>query len=415
MSGPEIDTLEGDGYAETSQYAAHLDRGWSMLDRGDHSAARRSAQHAQKLRPEAPDPAVLLAAVSLAEGEAEESVRWYERAQELDPEYLEPFAAAAHVMLFDLQDPERALSYCDQALSLASADPLERIDLELLAAECKLLSERVGEARTQLSAIDGLDTIEAALLADGDAADGALSRLLGAQDDALDDEELQDVVHKAMQLALRLARLWLDLREPDGALAWLSRLTTRYPNDADAWYLLSEAETVAGNGHAAACAALQSLQLDLSWELPEWVPEPTALHKEILEFLRHSDHAEIKRTVHTARTFVVVVHDTPAVELVLEGLDPRVPALVLVSRATPDGAPEPTGLAVYRRNIARMCDGQPRFARELGECIETEFSTFAEGVAQHESELAAARASLADPGAKKTRKTRTRKRPATDA
>lgn len=390
-----------------------------MLDRGDHSAARRSAQHAQKLRPEAPDPAVLLAAVSLAEGEAEESVRWYERAQELDPDYLEPFAAAAHVMLFDLRDPERALVYCDQALSLAHADPLERIDLELLAAECKLLSERVVDARNQLSAIDGLDAIETALLADGDDASGALSRLLGSHDDALDDEDLQDVVHKVLQLALRLARLWLDLREPEGALAWLTRLTTRFPAEADAWYLLSEAETLAGRGRAAACAALQSLQLDLQWDLPPWVPEPADLHKEILEHLRTSEHPEIQRTVHTAGTFVVLVHDAPAVELVLEGLDPRVPALVLVARPSPDTPAEPTGLAVYRRNIARLCDGQSRFARELADCIETEFSTFAEGLAQSEASTnsaACVAAAAADTGTakKKTRKTRTRKRKPAD-
>ena len=41
----------------------------SLLDRGDFQHARNSARQALELRPEVPDAAMLLAAVSLAEGD----------------------------------------------------------------------------------------------------------------------------------------------------------------------------------------------------------------------------------------------------------------------------------------------------------------------------------------------------------
>ncbi|MEE9386946.1 MAG: tetratricopeptide repeat protein [Nannocystaceae bacterium] len=415
MTGHDLEVLGGEGYAETSQYAAHLDRGWSMLDRGDHMAARRSAQHAQQLRPESPDAAVLLAAVSLAEGEAEESVRWYERAQELDPDYVEPYAAAAHVVLFDLRDPARALAFCDHALSLAGSDPLERIDLELLATECKLLSEQGQEARRQLQGIQGLDVVEAALLSEGDDVGEAIGQLLGGmQEDGLDDEERAETIQKALQLALRLARLWLDLNEPDGALPWLRRIVKRFPADSDAWYLLSEAETMGGDGRTSACAALQSLQLDMQWELPDWVPPPPDLHRRVVELLRDSVDNELTKTMEAGGTFVVLIHETPAVELVLEGLDPRAPVLALATRPPSDPGkqapatlrPELTGIAVYRRNLARICDGEARFDQELRGAVDDELTAFSDSLATFHAEP---NEGLSVPGPASSPRCRTRK------
>jgi tetratricopeptide (TPR) repeat protein len=105
MSIGDSEDLDDAGFGETSRYAAHLDRGWSLLDRAEFEAARQSATHAQRLRPDAPDAAVLLGAIALAEGDAGESLRCYDQAIELDPDYFEPYAAAAQVALFDLGDP----------------------------------------------------------------------------------------------------------------------------------------------------------------------------------------------------------------------------------------------------------------------------------------------------------------------
>src|SRR5690606_5863305 len=124
------------GFGETSRYAAHLDRGWSLLDRADYEAARQSALQAQRIRPDAPDAAVLLGAIALAEGDPVESLRWYDQAIELDPDYFEPYAAAAQIALFDLGDAARALQFCDDGLGVEAVSAIDALDLELLGAEC---------------------------------------------------------------------------------------------------------------------------------------------------------------------------------------------------------------------------------------------------------------------------------------
>ena len=86
MKGRDAEEPEDFGYGEASRYAAHLDRGWAMLDRGDPAAARTSAEHAQEARPNDPDAAVLLGAVALAESDPYESLRYYDKVIELDPE-----------------------------------------------------------------------------------------------------------------------------------------------------------------------------------------------------------------------------------------------------------------------------------------------------------------------------------------
>ena len=187
----EPEELEDNGFGETSRYAAHLDRGWSLLDRGDLGAARTSAEQARELRPEAPDAAVLLGAIALADRNPQESLRWYDAAVELDPEYLEPYAAAAQVCLFDLGAHEQALRYCEEALELEHREPFETLDLQLLAAEAQLALGRFEAARARLAGVDETDNLCAALehgledadtdtVADDEATESAVAFLWGA-------------------------------------------------------------------------------------------------------------------------------------------------------------------------------------------------------------------------------------------
>ena len=129
MSIGDGEDLDDSGFGETSRYAAHLDRGWSLLDRADYEAARQSALQAQRIRSDAPDAAVLLGAIALAEGDPVESLRWYDQAIELDPDYFEPYAAAAQIALFDLGDAARALQFCDDGLGVESVSAIDALDL----------------------------------------------------------------------------------------------------------------------------------------------------------------------------------------------------------------------------------------------------------------------------------------------
>jgi tetratricopeptide (TPR) repeat protein len=384
----------GDGWGENSRYAAHLDRGWSLLDQGQLEAARASAEHARELKPDAPDAEVLIGAVALAEGDAVAALQAYERAIEADPEYLEPYVAAAQVCLFDLGEPERALALADEALELDPVGPIEALDLGLLATEAELVLDRRADAEHRMDALEGLPVLRAALdhdPEDGDAnrdpeaaEDPALADALhflyrDAEGEPLEDEEQTDVRQRLLQLVLRASRLWIDLGKPSHALPLLRQTSQRFPGEPDAWYALNEAELAAGDPRRAIQAAVQVHRLDAHLAEAPQSPSPADLHRQVVEVLQSCEDLVLTRHLQAAAPLVVLVHEMPSLELVLEGVDPRVPALALATRA-PDEAPERppilTGLAVYRRNLARFARDEEQAADEVRYAVLDELAAF---------------------------------------
>ncbi|MCA9637094.1 MAG: metallopeptidase family protein [Myxococcales bacterium] len=379
----EHDDSGDEGFGENSRYAAHLDRGWSLLDRADYSAARQSARHAQRLRPDAPDAPVLLGAIALAEGDAEESLRCYESAIEIDPEYLEPYLAAAQVALFDLGDAGRALQICDEALELEGISAFDTVDLGLLSAECQLSLGQVDAARDRLTAVAGHGLIEAAVrgdLAEREAAgaEHVLNELVEDEDgEPLDDEERDAQQTRLLHLCLRLGRLWLDAGLPDEALPLLRSLVERYADNADAWHLLSEAEYQHGDPRAACHAALRVYRLDSQLAVPKWLPNPAQLHRKVVQILTECPDSALRELGQRRVALVVLVHEMPSMELVLEGVDPRVTALALASRGPQEGASAHlTGIAIYRRNIMRLARSPELFDQELRFAVLEELAVF---------------------------------------
>jgi len=401
------------GFGEASRYAAHLDRGWAMLDRGDPAAARTSAEHAQEARPDDPDAAVLLGAIALAEGDPDGSLRAYERAIELDPEYLEPHTAAAQVCLYDLDDPARGLRYCLDALEVDVLSPFESIDVHLVAAECELAAQAGAEARRRLATLDGEpvlmsalrlgarpDLLEEAAPEDPDDVDAVAAAYLNqdADGDALDEEERVDRIGRALQLAFRLVRMRLDLDDLEAAAITLDELLRWYPAEPDAWYLSSEANHRRGLLSQACVAAIKTLELDHEQEVPEWVPSFAQVHRRTIELLKACSEPAIVALVDTGQPITVMVRDAPAPELIMEGVDPRVGALALAGRPMPEmpgeageageaeglelgdlelGTPlQLTGLAVYRRNLSRFVRNAEHFDQELRLAILDELSAF---------------------------------------
>jgi tetratricopeptide (TPR) repeat protein len=444
MSIGDGEEMDDAGFGETSRYAAHLDRGWSLLDRSEFEAARQSANHAQRIRPDAPDAAVLLGAIALAEGDAGESLRWYDQAIELDPDYFEPYAAAAQVALFDLGDATRALHYCDDALELEAVSAIDAMDLELLGAECLISLGRDDEARTRLdtlrehplftailtpptgapdvvsaspdddpdeggvqveepreaparrsrtrsarvreevpddaAAAAEAEAVEAAEAEDED--EDALAELSEDENgEPLDEEERSAQVQRVLQFALRLSRLWLDLGSADGALPLLRGAVERFPSNADAWHLVSEAEFLSGDARAACHAALRVYRLDAQHQAPKWLPSPAQLHRKVVHILSTCTDEALRELGQRRAALVLLVHDVPSLELVLEGVDPRIPAIVLATRGghhdyEDDRRPELTGLAVYRRNVMRMARTPEQFDQELRFAVLEELANF---------------------------------------
>jgi tetratricopeptide (TPR) repeat protein len=367
-----------EGFGEASRYTAHLDRGWSLLDRGDLQQARNSAHQAMKIRPEVPDGAMLMAAISLAEADPEGSLEWYERAIEADAEYVDAQLAAAQLLLYDLDDPQRALGRAEIARELDEATLADRVDLGLLEVEAVLgLGDHAGAAE-RLAGLAELGTLEQIL---SDTSRNEVARHVlefAGEPPDLDGEDVEMIMGRVVQFAVRVARLHMDLGAPEAAIPWLEGLLRRFGDDSDIWYLANEAAYLAGDSVRAAHAALQVLQLDANAPLPEWSPEPAQLHAKVVELLVHCPDPEL-RALAREPGFVVIVNDSPPFELVLEGVDPRVRALALAARTlreTEATTPTLTGLALYRRNILRFARDEAAFQRELELAVFDEFAVF---------------------------------------
>jgi tetratricopeptide (TPR) repeat protein len=393
---------DDDGFGEASRYTAHLDRGWSLLDRGDFQHARNSARQALELRPELPDAAMLLAAISLTEADAEASLEWYERAIEIDAEYVDAQLAAAQVLLYDLEQPERALARAGQGRELEEATLADLPDFGLMEAEALVSLGDHEAAAERLDQLTELWVIEDLL--DGETAREQLPELLrqfagngdewGSQDVELDGdpsdssstsrlgpgtqaefepEELEHLMGRVVSLAVRVARLHMELSTPELALPWLDGLLRRFGDDADIWYLANEAAFLAGQPVRAAHAALQVLQLDARAPMPEPSPPPAEIHAKVVELLLGCPDPEL-RGLAREPSFVVVVNEAPPFELVLEGVDPRARVLALAARTghEHESTPTLTGLAIYRRNLASAGSARASSARGTGFARATE-------------------------------------------
>jgi tetratricopeptide (TPR) repeat protein len=375
---------DDDGFGEASRYTAHLDRGWSLLDRGDFQHARNSARQALELRPELPDAAMLLAAISLTEGDPETSLEWYERAIETDAEYVDAQLAVAQVLLYDLEQPERALARAGLGRELEEATLADLLDFGLIEAEALVglgdhdaAAERLHQL-TELWVIeDLLDPAtqreqlpellrqfaghgdEWATQPELDIAEppADLSQLVASAEAAnqadFEPDELEHLMGRVVSLAVRVARLHMELGTPELALPWLDGLLRRFGDDPDIWYLANEAAFLAGQPVRAAHAALQVLQLDARAAMPEPAPQPAEIHAKVVELLLACPDPEL-RLLAREPSFVVVVNEAPPFELVLEGVDPRARVLALAARTGRDEEVSPTltGLAIYRRNLA---------------------------------------------------------------
>lgn len=388
---PAADDFDS-GFGEQSRYGAHLDRAWSLLEAGEVSQARRSGAAAFELRSDHPDACILLGAVCLADEDPDGAAQWYERAIDIDPEYVEPYAALAQIYLYDLDQPGRALELSNDALELDELSTLDSLDLQLTAVECLAASGEPAAVRARLESIGELSMVSQALGADLDDEDDeddelgdevpesvteGLTALLGDDAAQLDEEEVEDVFIKLATQAVRACRVWLDLGEPKLAHPLLRASIRHLQGEAEAWYLLAESETAVGKMRNAVPYAIAAYRLDSQRPLPDWVPDVDALHTQVADEVADINHPKIKlgQPSDAVAPLIILIHEGPSLELVVEGLDPRTPVLALGFRP-PRGKATLTGLAVYIRNLARTCPALEDFNRELRYAIRDELAVF---------------------------------------
>ncbi|NJK31952.1 MAG: hypothetical protein HC927_05775, partial [Deltaproteobacteria bacterium] len=145
-----------------------------------------------------------------------------------------------------------------------------------------------------------------------------------------------------------------------------ARCWQRFDDDAELWYLANETAFLAGETIPATHAALKVMQLDTRTPTPEWVPKPSELYRQIHELIAGCNDPSLRELV-AEPGFVVLINEAPPVEMVLEGIDPRVRALALASRSAldPSATPILTGIVVYRQNVARLVGDAIELRREI--------------------------------------------------
>jgi len=128
-------------------------------------------------------------------------------------------------------------------------------------------------------------------------------------------------------------------------------------------------------------AALRVYRVDAQNQAPKWLPSPAQVHRKVVHILSSCTDESLRELGQRRAALVLLVHDVPSLELVLEGVDPRVPTIALATRGNhhdyeEDRAPELTGLAVYRRNLMRLARGAEQFDQELRFAVLEELANF---------------------------------------
>lgn len=393
------------GQSERSRYAAHLDRGWHLYERGEFEAAASSAEHAEELTQSLPDASMLAAACATALGRPEHALISYRDAIERDPHYFPAYLAAAQLLAFDLNRPAEALELLDDAQGSSDGFAVDLVELALLEFECLWLQGRAHEARARLDTLQdaaeleplkaavaaiekqrglaqeadpeadfdrGLDESEQRAGIDAQKASRAMAliEMFGGEEsfelepgELPDEEELAELDARAATFVLRLARAHLDLGDHERALSWANALVELAHDEADAWHLLAETYFRAGDPVASVHAAVRGFRLDTREGAPAWAPGASELHDKVQKLLSTCEDDRVRALV-AENPFIILIHEAPALELVLEGVDARTPALTLSSGGRNSGQAM-TGIAIYRRNITRMCRGPEDFDAEL--------------------------------------------------
>jgi tetratricopeptide (TPR) repeat protein len=314
------------------QFSAHLDRGWDLVQRGDTRGAATSARRALEIDSRSPEVYNLLGYVAALEGDSAEAIEHYRQAYALDDTYMEAMLNAAELYIHPLGDFDEAIALCESALSLSETDE-ETIDTLLLMFDAML-----GKA-------------------DPEAARAVIMRL--------PDGPYDNVHHTFL-----VGRAWYEIGQLARAAPLIEEAAKRDPMNAESWYYLGLIRDEQGDARGATECFLRSRELDLNEAPVAWAPS------------RELFVAEVKKSMAglapAFRKFVaeaeVYVSETPGIELVADGVDPRAPLLLDGLASIENPGPPCARVFVYQRNVERVAGCPEKIEQELQEALVREIT-----------------------------------------
>jgi Tfp pilus assembly protein PilF/predicted Zn-dependent protease with MMP-like domain len=343
MTERDTDLTDAPAHAAMDQFTAHLDRGWDLIHRGDLRGAQLSAEKALEIDAQAPEAHNLLGFVKAGQGQAEDALEAYRTALALDDTFVEAMLNAAEVLIHPLHDFDAALAMIDEALELAD-NPDETADALLLKY-------------------------------DGYTHQG-------------DREGAQRVVHSFPEGPFENARLdFLVGRahfETGGygrAKALLEHAIAAEPAFGDAHHTLALVFDAQRNTRAMVRSFLRAREADMALGIAPWAPSTSAFE----ELAR----AAIKRLAEPLQAALneadLVVSDIPGAEVVADGIDPRICALLdagergigvtnfEVDISDPD-VPSVRRVFFYQRNFERAVEDAADLPDEIAVVLEEELT-----------------------------------------
>jgi predicted Zn-dependent protease with MMP-like domain/Flp pilus assembly protein TadD len=303
-----------------------IERGWQLLEEGKIDEARRIADRAATDDPSSPEAQTLVGAIANAEGDVDGAMEAFDRAMELDDEYLDPMLLAAETLALD-GDAERARGLVEQALDIAEEED-EYLDALLLKAEIELGDD------------------------DGESAEATLS-------------QLPPVELPTAALELRAGDAFAELEDYDRAAQHYERAAKREPDNADAEYGLGLTAEARGERPEMIAHFQRVRTLDLQAPRAPW-----AVSEERMEELVESALGELpERAQKLLENVPVMVEEYPSEEVVADGFDPRGLGLFagvpFPEQSTLSGPPHLEAVFLFQRNIERVARSMAEVEAEI--------------------------------------------------
>lgn len=315
------------------QFTAHLDRGWDLAQKGDFVGAEASARRAMELESDSPEAHNLLGFSCALRGDHEEALEFYQQAIALDDTFLEAVLNAAELCIHPLGDLGAALDFCRDALELVETDE-ERTDALLLKFDALLGLGREEEARRVCDELPG--------------------------------PPYQNPMH-----AFLVGRAFFEMGDLEHAEGLLKDAAERDPENPEPPYYLAMILNERGDSAGCTRAFLLSRDLDLKLAPVPWSVPPETFGESVQNALEHL----APRLRALLSQDEIYITESPGVEVVVEGADPRAPVLLDAL----EGGGTRFRLFVYQRNVERIAGSAERMDDTLRTAFEREIASVAFG------------------------------------
>lgn len=343
MTERDTDLTDIPAHAAMDQLTAHLDRGWDLIHRGDLRGAQLSAEKALELDGQAPEAHNLLGYVKAGQGQAEDALDAYRTALALDDTFVEAMLNAAEVLIHPLHDFEGALGMIEEALDLAdNAD--ETADALLLKYDTYMhQGDREGARRVVHSFPAG--------------------------------------PFENARLDFLVGRAHFETGGNAEAKALLEHAIAAEATFGDAHHTLALVHEAQGDNPAMVQSFLRAREADILLGTPSWALSRAAF-EELTRAAIQRLAPQLQAAMQDADLFI---SDMPGAEVVADGIDPRISALLDATDPglAVDAAPKVRRIFFYQRNIERSVEDAADLADEVAMVLEEELCATFPALAPH--------------------------------